>query len=179
MKCTFILISLLSLSLSIPALAEPLKVKAGLWETTTTTEKRAARQPVNLDKLTPDQRAQVEKKLADRVRKETRTVQACLSEAQIASGESFLGKTHQGSCTHSFETWTASDLVANLECSGANKMAGRVEMHAADPERLTGTVDMVYGGSDKLQMLTHSDIAARWLASACGKTMAADSSRRH
>ncbi len=178
MELKFIPLSIIILAVSLPVRSEPLNVKPGLWETTTTTEKRGARQPVNLDKLTLDQRTKVEKKLADRVSRETRTVHSCLNAAQIASGETFLGKTHEASCTRTFEARTASGLVANLECTGANKMAGHVELHAVDPERMKGTVDMIYGASDKLQLLTHSDITARWLGSDCG-TVTANNARHH
>jgi len=160
-------ISLLLLALSITAQAEPLKVKPGLWETTTTTETKRASKPTNLDKLTPEQRDKVDKKLDHQVKKETKTVQTCLSEAQIKSGENFLGKNHQANCKRTFQTQTASDLAATLQCDGANNMTGRVEMHAADPEHMSGTVDMIYGAAGSLQMKTHSSIQARWLTGDC------------
>jgi hypothetical protein len=160
-------IPLILLSLSITAQAEPLKVKPGLWETTTTTESRQANKPTNLDRLTPEQRDKVEKKLEVKVKKETKTVQACLSEAQIKSGDTFLGKTHQANCKRTFQTQTASDLAATLECDGVNSMTGRVEMHAADPEHMSGTVNMTYGAAGSLQMKTHSSIQARWLTGDC------------
>uniref|UniRef100_UPI003298DA5A hypothetical protein n=1 Tax=Salmonella enterica TaxID=28901 RepID=UPI003298DA5A len=70
------------------------------------------------------------------------------------------------------------DLVATVECAGANRMTGRVEMRAADPEHMAGTVDMTYGARDTLQLLTHSDITARWLGSECGNATASNS-RHH
>ena len=171
-------LALILLALSLSAQAEPLKVKPGLWETTTTTEMKGASRPANLDKLTPEQRAKVEKKLAERVRKETRTVQACLSEAQIKSGDTFLGKSHQASCARTFETQTDGDLVASINCAGANAMTGRVEMHAADPEHMGGRVDMIYGAAGRLQLATRSDVASRWLGSDCGKVVASNPHRR-
>ena len=94
---------LILLALCITAQAEPLKVKPGIWETTTTTETKRANKPTNLDKLTPEQRAMVEITLENKVKKETKTVQACLSEAQIKSGENFLGKNHQANCKRTFQ----------------------------------------------------------------------------
>jgi hypothetical protein len=148
-----------------------LNAKPGLWETTTTTETKRANKPTNLDKLTPEQRDKVEKKLEDKVKKETKTVQACLSEAQIKSGETFLGKTHQSNCKRTFQAQTASDLAAILECDGANSMTGRVQMHAADPEHMSGAVEMTYGAAGSLQMKTYSSIQARWLTGDCRKVV--------
>jgi hypothetical protein len=167
MKFITISVSALFLVCSSLVWAEPLKVKPGLWETTTTTEKKSAKQPTNLDKLTKEQRAKVERKLAERIKKESRTVQACLNEAQLSNGEAFLGKTHQGSCKRMIQTQTATNLIATVECTGANSVTGRVEMHATDEEHMSGTVTMTYGPADKMQLRTNSDISARWLGSDC------------
>lgn len=149
--------------------AEPLKVKPGLWETTTTTEKKGSKHPTNLDQLTPEQRAKVEADLAKRAKKETTTTTTCLTAARIKNGEAFVGKTHGNACTRTFEKQTASDVVANIECRGANKMTGKVRMHANDPENMNGVVDMTYGDPDRVQLLTHSEIKSRWLKAECGK----------
>ncbi|MEJ2394711.1 MAG: DUF3617 family protein, partial [Candidatus Thiodiazotropha sp.] len=147
--------------------AEPLDVKPGLWETTTVVEKRRAKQPTNLDQLTPEQRIKVEAKLAKQVKRETRTFTACLSEASIKSGEAFTGNTHRGACDHEFETQTARNLATTIECRGANKMTGTVEMHAADSEHMSGVVKMIYGPSERMQLLTRSEINSRWIQSSC------------
>ena len=178
MKSKIFPIPFLLLALCVTVYAEPLKVKPGLWETTTSTETKQANKPTNLDKLNPEQRAKVEKKLEEKVKKETKTVQACLSEAQIKSGENFLGKNHQANCKRTFQTQTSSDLAATLECDGANNMTGRVEMHAADPEHMSGTVDMIYGAAGSLQMKTHSSIQSRWLTGDC-RNAAGTSGKSH
>jgi hypothetical protein len=178
MKSKILTITLILLTLGMTAQAEPLKVKPGLWELTTATQKKGANKPSNMDKLTPEQREKVEKKLADQVKKENKTAQACLTNEQIQNGEAFIGRTHQATCKRTFQTQTASDLDATMECSGANKMTGTVKMHADDPEHLTGTVAMIYGESGTLQLQTTSDITARWLGSDCG-TIATKKSRRH
>lgn len=171
MRYRLISLALFSLLGSLAAQAEPLKVKPGLWETTTTTEKKGSKHPTNLDKLTPEQRAKVEKELAARVKRETRTVKSCLREAHIKNGEAFTGNPHRGACSHKFLTQTARDVAASIECRGANKMVGKVEMHAADAEHMTGKIDMTYGASDKLQLLSHSEVSARWLQADCGKVV--------
>ncbi|MEQ1619755.1 MAG: DUF3617 domain-containing protein [Methylococcales bacterium] len=169
MKFKLLTLPLVLLTISTLAQAEPLNVKPGLWETTTTIEKRSAKPPNNLDKLTPEQREKVEQQLAARVKKETHTVKSCLKEEQINSGEAFAGGTHNGACTHTFATQTANEQIASLDCKGANPMSGKVEMHSEDPEQMTGTITMTYGPNDKLQLLTTSEITAKWLGSDCGK----------
>lgn len=149
--------------------AEPLNVKPGLWETTTTIEKKRARQPTNLDQLTPEQRVKVDAMLAQQVKRETHTVTACLSEAKIRSGEAFTGNTHRGACDHEITTQTASELVASVQCHGANQLTGSVTMQAHNPESMTGTVDMTYGPADRLQVLTHSEISSRWIQTDCSQ----------
>jgi hypothetical protein len=43
---------------------------------------------------------------------------------------------------------------------------------------MTGKIEITYGAGDKLQLLTRSDITARWLGSDCGK-VASNIPRRH
>ena len=154
--------------------AEPLDVRPGLWETTTTVEKKRAKPPTNLEQLTPGQRARVEAKLAKQIKKETRTITACLSKARIESGEAFTGNAHRGVCDHEFETQTSRDLVAMVECRGVNKMTGTVRMHAADPEHMSGIVEMTYGPADRMQLFTRSEIRSRWITSDCGTPAGAE-----
>jgi len=178
MRHTSLALPLILLAMNISARAEPLNVKPGLWETTTTSVKQGARRPTNLDKLTPEQRAKVEQKLDNQVKTETNTVISCLKDAQIRSGEAFIGKSHQATCSHTFLTRTPDDLIANLQCSGANGMTGRIEIHAADPEHMSGKIQMTYGAEDKLQLLNRSEVNARWIKSECG-TVTARNSRNH
>jgi hypothetical protein len=161
-------LSLLTLNIGV-ASAEPLNVKPGLWETTTTIEKKRAKQPTNLDQLTPEQRIRVEAQLAHQTKRETHTVNACLSEAKIRTGEAFTGNTHRGACNSEFKTQTDSTLEASVQCRGANQLAGTVTMNALDPEHMHGTVDMTYGPADRLQLATHSEITSRWLQAGCSK----------
>lgn len=150
------------------ARSEPLKLRPGLWETTTVTEKSGAHKPGNLDQLTPEQRAKVEAQLAARAKKESHVVRSCMSESQLRSAEAFLGRGRQHGCTRQIETQTAGELVARLECrGGANPMQGRVEMHAVDERTLRGRAEMTYGAADRMQLLTRSEISARWLGAQC------------
>lgn len=167
MRYSIFSLFIIAMSISV-CRAEHLDVRSGLWETTTSVEKKRAKQPTNLDQLTPEQRANVEARLAKQVKKETRKVTACLSEAKIKSGEAFTGSAHHGACDHSFETQSASDLVVRVECRGVNEMIGTVRMHAADPEHMSGTVEMTYGPAEGMQLLTHSEIDSKWLKSDCG-----------
>lgn len=159
--------------------AEPLKVKPGLWETTTVTEKRGGSQPTNLDQLTPEQRAKVEKELAKRVKKETHTARSCLRADQIKNGSAFVGELHRSTCSKNIKTQTASDVVATIECRGANRMTGNIAMHAADEVHMTGKVDMTYGESGKLQLFTRSEITSTWIAADCGTAPKASGKHHH
>ncbi len=161
-------LALLVLNIGV-ASADSLNVKAGLWETTTTIEKKRAQQPTNLDQLTQEQRAKVEAILERQVKRKTKTVTACLNEAKIRTGEAFTGNTHRGACEHEISTQTSEQLVASVQCSGANQLSGTVSMQALDPEHMTGSVDITYGQADRLQVLTHSEISSRWLQADCNR----------
>lgn len=178
MKFRIIVLGLALLGYGFASKAEPLKVKPGVWETTTVTEKSGSR-PTNLDTLTPEQRAKVEKKLAERVKKETNTVKSCLKASQIKSGDAFVGSPHRATCTKSFKKQTASDVVATISCSGTNPMTGNVEMHAADAEHMSGKVDMTYGASGSLQLFSHSEIKAVWLKKDCGSVAGKSGRKPH
>ncbi len=168
MRLKLIVLPLALLGTSFASQAEPLKVKPGIWETTTVIETKGSERPTNLEALTPEQREKVENKLAKRVKKETRTVRSCLKSEQIKSGEAFTGSPHQTVCSKTFKTQTVSDVVATLKCSGANNMTAKIKMHAADEEHISGKVDMTYGDKGKLQLFTHSEITANWLKADCG-----------
>jgi len=168
MKIKMTVLPLVLLAANIAAQAEPLNVKPGVWETTTVTEKRGAKKPTNLDKLTPEQRDKVEKKLAHQTKRETHSAKSCLKAAQVKSGAAFTGGPHKANCTKAFKKQTASDVVASLSCKGANPMTGNIEMHAADAEHMSGKVDMTYGAKGNLQLFTHSEITATWLKADCG-----------
>jgi hypothetical protein len=47
-------------------------------------------------------------------------------------------------------------------------MTGTVKMHAADPEHMSGSVEMTYGSAEGMQLLTRSEIDSQWLKSDCG-----------
>jgi hypothetical protein len=168
MKLKSLCLGVLLCSAGLAAHAEALKVKPGLWETTTVTEKSGANKPTNLDQLTPEQRAKVEAQLAARAKKETHTVRSCLGAAQIKSAEAFMGSAKQHGCIRKVELQTTSDVKASIDCKGgANPMSGKVEMHAVNEETMTGKSEMLYGAADRLQLLTKSDISAKWLGTAC------------
>ena len=46
-------------------------------------------------------------------------------------------------------------------------MTGKVQMHAVNEETMTGKSEMLYGTPDRLQLLTKSDISAKWLGANC------------
>jgi hypothetical protein len=176
-KPTLLAVALLAMSGM--AAAEPLKVKAGLWETTTATQTKGAKQPTNLEQLTPEQRAKVDQKLGARGKSETHTTKACLKAEQIASGEAFMGKSHHGACTHKPELQTAADQKASVQCRGTNPMTGTIAVHATDEEHMNGRVDMTYGPADKQQLVTHSEMKSRWLGAECGKAAASTRANPH
>lgn len=166
MKTTVTGIALVALAASGLVSAEPLKVRPGLWENTTIQQLgNPAPKPTNLDQLTPEQRAKVEKQLAERGQKRSVT-KACLTQAQIERNDAFLGGQQHHACKRIPETQSASEWVTKIECSGKAAAAGEVRISAPDDRHMNATITMTAKNGAK-QRTTRSEVQARWLGEDC------------
>ena len=148
-----------------PALAEPLKVKPGLWEITTKVNRGEVVLPPNINQLTPEQRVKVEAKLAER-NQQVSVKQSCLTKEQLDKGEAFMGGGHHQGCSNKAVSQTGKEWVTAMECSGKIKAKGEIRIKAEDNEHMAGTITMTTKNGDKEDTMK-SSLASKWLGADC------------
>lgn len=147
------------------ARAEPFDAKLGLWEVTHTTQTQGA-PPVDMGKLTPEQRARLEAMFKARQGGTTRTVRSCLTKERLDE-EIFPSDKEDSNCTRTLIANTRTVREMKMECRGEHPMTGDVRFEALSRERVRGNADMTIGGGPR-PMKVHSTMTARWLGSDCG-----------
>lgn len=152
---------------------QPLNVKPGLWETTTSMN-RAGHMPIpdsTLAKLTPEQRARLEAAMKAQAnnRSNTTTHKNCVTKEQIAKAEG-MGE-NRPECTHKVVSSSSRRLEMHMVCSGEGmKGEGTMEIVAVDSENTTGKVHVTVTGDGNSQpMNIDSSFTSKWLGASCGK----------
>ena len=150
---------------STAAYPEPLDVKPGLWEVTTTTT-MSGMPPIDYSGMTPEQKARIEAAMKARQATGPRVHvrKSCVTREKLAR-EPFQEKETE-SCTHTMISSTRTEWQAKLRCTQP-KSVGEFKMEALSRERIKGTIQM-NASDDKHAMAVQVSIAGRWLASACG-----------
>jgi len=168
------IVAILTLSTAALAVdkAQPLKLKTGLWEVTTTvtTNPDPPIPAAILDKLTPEQRARVEERMKARKpdpQKATITTQ-CLTRQELERGVPF--RLAQKSCR-----WTAIDSTSNkVEMRGycvdqGVKTEGTLRVEALSPEQVEGSMQLLKNGNNASPASTPtSTFKAKWIGPLCG-----------
>jgi len=147
--------------------AEPLDVKLGLWESTTTTE-MSGMPPVDTSKMAPEQKARFEAAMKARQAQGPRTHvhKSCLTKAKLEREPFQDEEDNKESCTHTMISSTRTQWHGKLQCTKP-KRVGEVRMEALSRERIKGTIQM--SASDANHAMTvHVSIAGRWLGPSCG-----------
>ncbi|MGB9093622.1 MAG: DUF3617 domain-containing protein [Gallionella sp.] len=150
---------------STAAYPEPLDVKTGLWEVTTTTA-MSGMPPIDYSGMPPEQRARIEAAMKARQAMGARVHvrKSCVTREQLAK-EPFQDEDTE-SCTHTVISSTRTRLHAKLHCTDPRR-DGDFMMEALSRERIKGTVQM--NASDEHNaMAVRVSIAGKWLGSACG-----------
>ena len=162
---------LVLIGLSVPALAhaaETLNVKLGLWETTWTTETRGM-PPLPkelLDRLSPEQRKKMEAdvRAAQAKGPDINSDRECITQKDL---EKPFEPENTKECTHSVVTSTRTTQEVRIVCSGGMPGSGSMKVSAANPETMTGSLDLKLGqGADS--MTIKGQMKGRWLGADCG-----------
>jgi len=149
---------------------QPLNVKTGLWEVTTTTT-RSGEMPLPADllaKLTPEQRAKMEETSKANSSELTRstTRKSCLTKEKLETGAAF--HEDRKSCGLTIVTSTSSKLETRVQCDVEGvKNVGTFQVEALSQESVKGAVHMTTSGGDHTLIMT-SSFTANWIAPACG-----------
>lgn len=151
-----------------PTKLEPLNVKIGLWENTTTISSGGSIgiPPERLAKMTPEQRARVEAALKARSGQpaHTNTYKSCLTKDQLEKTP-FADKQN---CTEKLISSSAKEAEVSVECTMEEaKGSGTMKIEALSDESVQGsghgTVTM--GGHT---MNTDWKMTGKWVQSSCG-----------
>lgn len=147
---------------------QPLNVKPGLWETTTTYKTSGAPplSPETLAKLSPEQRARLEERMRANSAGSTNTAtdKHCVTKDDIEKADFGEGK---GECSYTIQSSTSTQAQGKYSCLiQGMKISGAVDIAAPDPEHVNGSSQgsMSAGGRE---MNIESTFASKFLGARC------------
>jgi hypothetical protein len=142
-------------------------LKPGLWERTVTMQSpmpAMAGMP-ELDRVPPEQRAQLEKLLATMAGKPT-ILRECVTPEMLAKWDDFARERTEQGCTSTVKEQTPQRVVMALSCEGG-KSTGTLEFNVKGREQMTGTISMVHTAEDGARHMK-INTSSRWLNADCG-----------
>lgn len=147
---------------------EKLNVRTGLWEITSVSE-IAGMPPLPkdmLDRMTPEQRAEMEKAMQQETARgpRTETERECLTQKEM--DHPFEGE-EDDDCEHTVVHTSRTSREVRLTCTGEHKGSGTFRVSTPTPETMTGTLDLRMGEGDHI-MTVKSQLKGRWLGPDCG-----------
>ena len=149
---------------------QPLNVRVGLWEVTTTVASNG-QMPIPADllaRLTPEQRARMEERMKANSSSKTRTAthKNCLTKEKLDRGETF--SEERKTCAETLVTSTSSTVEVRVVCENEGvKSNGTLHIDALNSENVKGSVHMVASGGEH-SMNMSSTFTGKWIASSCG-----------
>ena len=149
--------------------AEPLNVKLGQWETTTTMQMSGmpAIPQDALDKMTPQQRQMIEERMKSMQGKPT-TTKYCVKQEDIDKAMKF--GTDDKDCTRTIVTSTSTAQEIKIECNrDSGKATGTLRIEAAGSDTVKGTVQMNMTSGGGRSMTMNSSFTSKWLGPTCEK----------
>jgi Protein of unknown function (DUF3617) len=157
--------------LTMSAAAEPLHIEPGLWEVTYSYSLQGEPPPSVLAKLTPEQRAEMEKKWAERKgQTKTSTSKTCVTLEDLAKGTAFESDddAHKEGCRRTVNTQTASRWTVAEHCDTDSGPAERsVELVANNARSVSGSMHAVKGEGSAASGLNMT-FTGKWAAKECG-----------
>ena len=169
---TIVIVLVLACSLAVWAAnkVQPLNVKVGLWEVTTTVTSNG-QMPIPADllaRLTPEQRARMEERMKANSASKARTTthRNCLTREKLDRGETF--SEDRKTCTETVVTSTNSQVEVRVVCENQGvKSNGTLHIDALNPENVKGSMHMLAAGGDH-SMNMSSTFSGKWIGSSCG-----------
>src|SRR5687768_18409023 len=148
--------------------AEKLNVKVGLWEITSIS-RFSGMPPLPkevMDKMTPQQRAEMEAKIKAAVAQEPEpeVSSECITQDDL---DKPFNSANAEDCTQTIVRTTRNTQEIRLVCSGRTKGSGMFRVTTVTPENMTGELDLKVGEGANMMTIT-SKIKGRWLGADCG-----------
>ena len=148
---------------------QPLNVKAGLWEVTTTgaSSKDVVLPAALLEKLSSEQRARIEERIkASRSDTAKTTIKKrCLTREQLRRG--MLFRPDGESCTWTLLTSTSSKVEMRGDCVDQGfKTEARLLIEELSPDEAEGSLQFSTNGENTIPATT-STFKAKWIGPRC------------
>lgn len=150
------------------ALADSLNAKTGAWEMTTTVLTTGMPAPSeSLAKMTPEQRAKIEKMMQSRAGKPSiRVEKSCVTQKELDQ-DLIIKSNEEDQCTKKIISKTANKIVIEQTCAAPQASTSTMTIEAKTPENIVASIDVLQkGASGKI----HVDIKGRWLSASCAGT---------
>ncbi|MGH9410254.1 MAG: DUF3617 family protein [Vicinamibacterales bacterium] len=147
----------------------PLDVKLGLWNVTSTSD-RAGELPMDMSKLTPDQRARIEQAMKNQPTSDTKTQKACITPETLRSlASELMERDGEANCTTSDFTSTSTVQQVTLTCQGERPSTSHLRFEATDHEHMNGGGTIVMSDpSGQHSMNIKFTVKATWQSASCG-----------
>lgn len=148
---------------------QPLNVRPGLWETTTTHKISGAPPipPEALAKITPEQRARLEERMRGNSDASTNTTtdKHCVTKEDVEKTDFGQGK---GECTYTIQTSTSTQAKGKYSCNAEGmKVNGAVDITAPDSEHIKGSSQGSLSGGGRT-MNVETTFTSKFLSASCG-----------
>lgn len=143
--------------------AAALNLRTGAWEMTITTVTFGnIMAPSLLEKLSPEQQAEIEKSVKARSgRPSIQIHKSCVTQKDI--DEMNLIKADDDSCTRKIKTQSSTRVELEENCVGDDANQKTIGIESKKPESLLLIADVVRDNGSKI----HLDVNGRWLAADC------------
>ncbi|MGB9072293.1 MAG: DUF3617 domain-containing protein [Terriglobales bacterium] len=170
-KVLLALLVLSSFSLWAGDKIQPLDIKLGLWEVTSTTAMTGMPPipPDVLANMSAEQRAKMEAAMGARSGGAPKTTarKTCITQEKMDKQTAFSDE-HKN-CTHTVVSSSSRKLEIKLQCTEPQNatMSGTVQVEVLNSETLKGSMRMASTGGGRT-MNVNSDFTSRYLGSACG-----------
>jgi len=148
---------------------QPLDVKLGLWESTSTMERSGA-PPIPdevLARLTPEQRAKIEERAKASAQQgpKTTTRKNCVKKEDLDKAMAF--GNDDKTCHRTVLASSSSKLEFRMECgAGTMKSNGTVRIEVVSADHVKGSIQMNIGEGTR-SMKMNSTIESKWLGPVC------------
>lgn len=167
LRSAFLVIGSCTSFASMQASAEPLNVKTGLWEITTTMQTKGV-PPLPkelLQGMTPEQRQAMEAQIrAKQGPPEVEKDRECITQRDL---ERPFESGNTKECKNTIVASTRTTQQLRIECSGEMAGSGSFKVTATSTEAITGVLDMKIGQGAE-SMTISGQVKGRWLGSECG-----------
>ncbi len=162
----------LGIAVTLPALAAdntPLKVKPGLWEMTSDSERTGAPPipPEVLAKMSPEQRAKFEAAMQQSTGPRHRVVKHCVTQADIDKGFEEMERMGHGKCTQNVTSSTSTLRAGTFNCAGPENASGTYRFEVRSPESVVGNWDVTMSNGGKTMNMKNA-LQGKWLGADCG-----------